>query len=107
MSIYGSDGLKTILPNMDIQLTQELREDAVNAGWPTELVEDMSVVFVRNSILIKYRYYRKEIEDIEYGDGANGPSPVIRSFMKKHGDEIYDGLVDWALDGIRGSGLIP
>jgi hypothetical protein len=82
------------LSSSSISLTAELRRHALNRGWPSEIVNSLAVV--KNGGLLDITYpeqFRTQIENLEYGDGPNPPSPVLRSFNYRAdqlAEDIYE-----------------
>lgn len=71
------------LLNHTEELTQELREEATKANWPTIVVTQLSVVIKDDEFDIEIPpSIREQVEILEYGTETTPPSPVLRNFMK-------------------------
>ncbi len=84
-------------------LTKSLRSDAVSSGWPEEIANYLSVVVVDDNLLINYPdELAKIIEDLEYGNGSDSPTPVMRRFLGNNqisiANSIEGGLVNHLFD---------
>jgi len=84
------------------ELTLELRELAVAAGWPADVANSLSVTLSEGSLNIDYpENMDKKIQDLEYGNAATPPKTVLRKFMyrtegiasKILGGEVLDNLI--------------
>lgn len=84
------------------ELTVELRDLAVAAGWPTDVAGSLSVVLVNGSLNIDYpESMDSQIQDLEYGNASTPPKTVLRKFMyrteniasKILGGEVLDNLI--------------
>ena len=77
------------------QLTEELRTAAKNSGWPTEVIETLSIKFDGSSLSVDYpTAMAKTIDDLEYGTGAEMPNSVIRSFIYRSGETVESVLAN-------------
>jgi len=64
----------------------EFKAMAKSAGWPSELVEQISV-----SSNIEFEYpdeVAEEIENLEYGEVGGAPNSVMRPFLARYGRGI-------------------
>lgn len=84
------------------ELTLELRDLAVAAGWPTDVANSLSVVLSGTSLNIDYpEAMTEKIQELEYGNAATPPKTVLRKFMyrtegiasKILGGEVLDNLI--------------
>ena len=84
-----------LLSEINATLTQELRNDALAAGWPTNVVESLSITASGFSLVVNYSPdYETEIGDLEYGTQTSSPRPVFRLFLDKHANIISDNIAD-------------
>lgn len=64
----------------------EFKALAKSAGWPSELVEQISV-----SSNVEFEYpdeVAEEIENLEYGEVGGAPNSVMRPFLARYGKDI-------------------
>jgi hypothetical protein len=72
------------LLNKTAELTEELRDEATKAGWPTIVVIQLEVVIKDDEFDIDYpAEVSEQIEILEYGTETTPPNPVLRTFMKE------------------------
>jgi hypothetical protein len=84
-----------LLSEINAPLTQELKNDAIAAGWPAQIVETLTVTTNNFSIVANYdQIYSAQIGDLEYGSQKEGPRPVFRLFLDKHSNIISDNVAD-------------
>lgn len=77
------------------QLTPKLRNMASDAGWPSEIVESLSLVYSGGSIVVDYpKEFSQKIEDLEYGYADAPPNSVIRTFSLRYESEAYNFITD-------------
>jgi hypothetical protein len=99
MSSSFIDFAKTSLNGLQDSLTLDLKADAINAGWPIQIVNTLSVVVDGLTIIINYDdNYAAEIEDLEYGTEHESPKSIFRTFIDKHGDEIQSQVAEWSIN---------
>jgi hypothetical protein len=93
-SIYAKSAAK--------ELTLELRDMAVAAGWPPGVAGSLSVVLTNGTLNIDYPESMEErIQDLEYGSFEKPPMSVFRKFMYRTeqvtsqilGREVLDNLI--------------
>lgn len=93
-SIYAKSAAK--------ELTVELRDMAVAAGWPTDVASSLSVVLTNGSLNIDYpESMEQRVQDLEYGSFQKPPMSVMRKFMYRTeqvtsqilGGEVLDNLI--------------
>lgn len=54
---------------------------AADAGWPENVVRDLSVIVKDGKLVVSYpRSITKQVQDLEYGTEVEAPRPVIRRF---------------------------
>lgn len=84
------------------ELTLELRDLAVAAGWPADVARSLSVVLSNGSLNIDYpENMDKRIQDLEYGNSETPPKTVLRKFMYRTegvasailGGEVLDQII--------------
>ena len=64
----------------------EFKALAKSAGWPSELVEQISV-----SSNVEFEYpdeVAEQIEDLEYGVVGGAPNSVMRPFLARYGKSV-------------------
>ena len=63
-------------------LTDELVALAMASNWPFHIIKSLSVQFNGTSLTIDYpENIASEVQTLEYGNGANLPNSVLRSFV--------------------------
>ncbi len=86
-------------------LTDELRRQALQRGWPSEIVNALAVSNNGGVFTVTYPdHLRQKIESLEYGDGPNPPSPVMRSFgyrADKTASRIYESTHESLIEANR------
>ena len=84
------------------ELTLELRDTAVAAGWPADVASSLSVVLEGGSLNIDYpESMDQRIQDLEYGSFEKPPKSVMRKFMYRTekvtseilGGEVLDSII--------------
>lgn len=71
------------LLNKTAELTEELRDEATKAGWPTIVVIQLEVQIKDDEFEVYYpSEVSEQVEILEYGTETTPPNPVIRTFMK-------------------------
>ena len=89
-------------------LTQDLRKNAISAGWPVALTKRLRVVTTDVSMDVEYpEDLASRVEDLEYGDGVTSPNPVFRKFAKANKTTIENALVDTSIDYLFDEGILP
>lgn len=72
-------------------LTIELRKKAIDAGWPTNVITVLSIIFKDGSLIVDYPpALENKIEDLEYGSGKNPPHSVIRAFQNRISSKLKE-----------------
>jgi len=96
--------LKAMAP----KFTLLLRKDAIAAGWPAKYVNSLKVVITTTGMSIEYSDdYAEEIEDLEYGTQTSSPSPVMRTFIDRHTEELGEVFADSTIDFLVATDVIP
>jgi hypothetical protein len=73
------------------RLTPQFRQAALDAGWPSELVMQMTVEEQDGDLYINYPpNIAGQVDDLEYGTPTTPPNAVIRIFMADHTDGTND-----------------
>jgi hypothetical protein len=84
------------------ELTLELRDTALDAGWPADIARALSVVVTNGSLNIDYpESMDQRVQDLEYGSFQKPPASVMRKFMYRTekvtsqilGGEVLDSLI--------------
>ena len=84
-----------LLSEVNAVLTQELKNDALAAGWPAKIIQTLTVTTSSLSIVVNYdEAYDVQIGDLEYGSEQSAPKPVFRLFLDKHSNIISDNMAD-------------
>jgi len=68
------------------QLTNDLRQKALQHAWPIGLIVNMYVRYLPEDDTFDIQYtpgYKQRIEDLEFGTQNVPPNPVIRPFMNR------------------------
>jgi len=102
-----SDAPKS-LKGINSQLTRLLRQDALEAEWPNNIVKNLKVSIDGVNIVINYPdKLATSIEDLEYGTPNESPKPIFRRFINRHGKFIAQNLREWSVDYLVDQGIIP
>jgi hypothetical protein len=73
------------------RLTPDFRQDALTAGWPADIVFQMTVEENDGDLYLSYPdSIAGKVETLEYGNESQSPNPVIRRFIRNHTDGIQD-----------------
>lgn len=76
------------------EMTKVLRERAADAGWPEEVVNNLSITFDGSNIKFDFpQHLEEQVYDLEYGTLTQPPSAVMRGLMYRIAgfmDEIID-----------------
>lgn len=76
-------------------LTTRFYRHAIEAGWPSNIVKSVSVVYDNASVGFDYPANLEEIIDgLEFGSHDQPPSPAMRTFKNRVGEDIYDAMED-------------
>lgn len=71
------------LLNKTAELTEELRDEATKAGWPTIVVIQLEIRVKDDELEVFYpSEVSEQVEILEYGTEVTPPNPVIRNFLK-------------------------
>lgn len=97
MGIY-SDIPAQVVQDSESRLGALLRMKAIQAGWPLKTSRSLKVYGEGTDLIVDAS---PEAEDLEYGDGENIPSPVIRQFANRKGP-IEAELLRAAGDRLKG-----
>lgn len=82
-------------------LTKVLKEMAISAGWPTDIVESLYIDFDGERISVAYPQNKSaEIMDLEYGRGQQLPNSVIRSFIYRSDKVVKDVMLSRTADAL-------
>ena len=79
---YSEDFSTKHISNAD----SEFKALAKSAGWPNELVEQISV-----TANIEFEYpdeIAEQIENLEYGEVGGAPNSVMRPFLARYGKDV-------------------
>ena len=69
------------------RLTTNLRDFAAKAGWPTQLVQNIRVLWRGNTWSVDIpSEIRDAVDDLEYGTPTQAPNPAIRRFTARMGE---------------------
>jgi len=83
----ASDALKRAAE----RLTPEFRQEALDAGWPAQIVMQLTVEEVDGELSVQYpENISSEVEDLEYGTPETVPTALIRNFMFRHSEGVQD-----------------
>jgi hypothetical protein len=73
------------------RLTPDFRQEALNAGWPADIVFQMTVEEQDGDLYLSYPdSISEQVENLEYGNNEEAPNPVIRRFIRNHTDGLDD-----------------
>lgn len=88
--------------------THSIKQDALRAGWPEDVVKSLKVIVDGDTIKVSYPdKYAKIIEDLEYGTENSSPQPILRSFLDKNAQQISNHLLESSIDDLISQGVIP
>ena len=73
------------------RLTPDFRQDALSAGWPADIVFQMTVEENDGDLYLAYPdSITDKVQNLEYGNFEQAPNPVIRRFIRSHTDGLDD-----------------
>jgi hypothetical protein len=73
------------------RLTPEFRQEALNAGWPAQIVMQMTVEEQEGDLYISYPpNIADQVDDLEYGTLSTPPNAIIRIFIADHTEGTND-----------------
>jgi hypothetical protein len=99
---------KTSLKGINKELTDLLKVDAKNAGWPNNIVKQLRAAVEDLKIVVYYpEMYAQKIDDLEYGNGQDSPQAVFRRFIAKNMGIIGNDLADSSMSYLVEQGIIP
>lgn len=89
------------------RMTPMIRNRAIDAGWPEDVANSLSMVRNANGVGVNVgKAARQKAEDLEFGSATSAPRSVFTSFntpqMKKQVEEIARNSMDELLDQMRG-----
>lgn len=62
-------------------ITSAVQEMATNAGWASDVIDQLSVVVKDRKLTVSYpSSISKKVQDLEYGTESEPPKPVLRRF---------------------------
>lgn len=80
---------------MSESLTARFAQSAASAGWPEELIQQISIQIDTNSVDLVYdSQLQKQIHDLEYGHLSAPPTAVIRNFGKTVTPDLEETLLE-------------
>jgi hypothetical protein len=83
------------------QLTADLKAAAKSSGWPSEVVNALSVSFDGKDLAVDYPQEMSTIVDnLEYGNSNEAPNSVIRSFVYRSGDTLKSVLANRSVSNL-------
>lgn len=97
MGIF-SDIPAQAVQDSEARLGALLRMKAIQGGWPLTTARTLKVYGEGTDLIVGAS---PEAEDLEYGDGENIPSPIIRQFANRRGP-IEEELLRAAGDRLKG-----
>ena len=99
---------KKAFTGINKDLTKLLKIDAENAGWPSNVSNQLKVSIKDLKIIVYYpERYTQQIDDLEYGNGSESPKPIFRTFVAKNMNFISKDLAGSSLDYLVEQGIIP
>ena len=99
---------KQSLSGIDKTLTELLKVDAKNAGWPNNIIKQLKVSVEDLKITVHYpESYAMQVEDLEYGNGVDSPQPIFRTFVAKNMNFITKDLADSSIEYLFEQGVLP
>lgn len=99
---------KKSLSGINKGLTELLKVDAKNAGWPSNIVKQLKVSVKDLKIVVHYpESYTQQIDDLEYGNGTGSPRPIFRRFVTKNMNFISKDLANSSLDYLFEQEILP
>lgn len=83
------------------ELTADLKAAARSSGWPSEVINVLSVAFDGENLIVDYPPEMSGIVDnLEYGNSTKAPNSVIRSFVYRSGDTLKSVLANRSLSNL-------
>jgi hypothetical protein len=108
MSVEFMAYSKEALSGINKDLTELLKVDAKTAGWPNNIIRQLKVAVKDLKIVVYYpESYTTQIDDLEYGNGADSPRPIFRRFVTKNMNFIGKDLADSSLNYLFEEGILP
>ena len=88
------------------KLTPVLRNQAVAAGWPSDIVLNLTVESVNGVLYIDYPDAdAQRVDDLEYGALGSSPTAVIRPFMARYASHLEEIMSNAIVDVINEMGV--
>jgi hypothetical protein len=83
------------------KLTADLKSAAKSSGWPSEVVNVLSVSFDGENLAVDYPEEVSTIVDnLEYGNSSEAPNSVIRAFVYRSGDTLKSVLANRSVNNL-------
>jgi hypothetical protein len=72
-------------------LTPQFQKEAINAGWTSDVVMQMTVEEQNGDLYINYpQEIAQKVDELEYGTPTSPPNPAIRKFMSSYSEGTED-----------------
>jgi hypothetical protein len=79
---YLNQIVKTLAEEIAVTETKRLRQNASDASWPSDVVDQLTVATKDKGHTVTYPdRVKNRVMDLEYGTPSTPPSPVIRSIL--------------------------
>jgi len=73
------------------RLTPEFKQEALSAGWPADIVYQLSVEEVNGDLQVSIPdEIRSKVDDLEYGEVNGTSNRVIYRFEQSHSEGLND-----------------
>jgi hypothetical protein len=83
------------------ELTSDLKAAAKSSGWPSDVVNALSVSFDGENLAVDYpKEMSVAVDNLEYGTGKDAPNSVIRSFIYRSGDTLKSVLANRSVSNL-------
>lgn len=88
------------------KLTPVLRNMAIAANWPSDIVLSLTVKAQDGSLVIDYpAEFEDRINDLEYGQRDQAPNAVLRSFVARFASHLEEVMSNAAVDVLADMGV--
>ena len=83
------------------ELTSDLKAAAKASGWPSSVINALSVSFDGENLTVDYpKEMSTVVDNLEYGTGKDAPNSVIRSFVYRSGDTLKSVLANRSVSNL-------
>lgn len=88
------------------RLTSVLRNMAIAADWPSDIVFNLTVKAQDGSLVIDYpEEFEDRINDLEYGQRDQAPNAVLRAFSSRFASHLEEIMSDTTVNVLADMGV--